>query len=79
MMKSRNEVDFFSQEFMTELPQNAEKSGIVDGNSSYAYTLHDNKEMWNAEIDNQNKRQFTFIPIDYNIEVDRGDGCKEST
>jgi len=79
MMKSRSEVDFFSQEFKTEFPQNTEKLGIVDGNSSHAYTLHDKREMWNAEVDNQNKRLFTFIPIDYNIEIDRGDGCKEST
>lgn len=78
-MKKRNEIDFFAEEYRTETEQSSKTIGIVDGNSAPAFTTGSESENWNAVINNPNGKSFQFIPIDYNIEIDRGDGQKEST
>lgn len=76
-MKKRNEIDFFSEEYWTENEQNSSLAGIID--QTPAKTITDKPEIWNATIVNKEQRIFRFVPIDYNIEIDRGDGNKEST
>lgn len=78
-MKKRNEIDFFAEEYRTETEQSSKTIGIVDGNSAPAFTTGSEPENWNAVINNPNGKSFRFIPIDNNIEIDRGDGQKEST
>lgn len=78
-MKKRNEIDFFAEEYRTETEQSSKTIGIVDGNSAPAFTTGSEPENCNDVINNPNGKSFQFIPIDYNIEIDRGDGQKEST
>lgn len=78
-MKKRNEIDFFAEENRTEGEQTSKTVGIVDGDSAPAFTTDSDPDNWNAVINNPNGKSFQFIPIDYNIEIDRGDGQKEST
>lgn len=78
-MKKRNEIDFFAAEYRKEDEQSTNIIGIVDGDSAPAFTTSCEPDKWNAVINNPNGKSYRFIPIDNNIEIDRGDGQKEST
>lgn len=77
MMKQRNEINFFDAAYHTEEEQTTMEIGIVDAKP--AYTTDDISQKWNATIKNPNGKTFIFVPIDFNIEIDRGDGQKESS
>lgn len=79
MMKKRNEIDFFDIAYHTEGEQSTMEIGIVDGHSAPAYTTSNASQKWNATIKNPKGKTFRFVPIDFNIEIDRGDGQKESS
>lgn len=65
-------IDFFSSDYFREEPRNEALFGINDGKEEgdanrTAYTLVGNKERWNAVVENQDRVELIFQPLDGNI------------
>lgn len=67
-------IDFFSSDYFREEPRKDVLFGINDGKEEggadrTAYTLIENRENWNAVVDNPDGVELIFQPLDGNIVI----------
>lgn len=61
-------INFFHQQYKKEVERNDEEFAIID-DGKLAHTIDASEEKWDIKIENKNRKNCLFTPIDHNIVI----------